>query len=61
MSARRFFVFKKDGDTGRVSQVGTGSKTFAKAQKHRAQMRAVDAQRHGSNSYTFSEGRKSKK
>jgi len=62
MSSKRYFVDKHDGTTGAsqapVSQVGGGSKTVAKANALKAQMRAVDAQRHGSNWYTVREGRK---
>lgn len=41
MSAKRFFIFKTDGQTGKVTQVGGGSKTVAKATALRQRMRAT--------------------
>ena len=60
MSSKRYFVDKHNGDGPGIqsTQVGGGSKTHAKAYALKARMRAIDAQRHGSNWYTTREGRK---
>lgn len=60
MSSKRFFVDKNnaDGLQTTTTQVGGGSKTSAKAAVLKARMRAIDADRRGSNWYTIREGRK---
>lgn len=41
MSGKRYFINKTDGQTGKVTQVGGGSKTVAKAFALRQRMRAT--------------------
>lgn len=57
MSNKRWFVDKTDGQTGKTTQAGGGSKTGDKAQDLRQRMR--DQQERGSsNSFTVRKGSK---
>lgn len=60
MSSKRWYVDKHTYDTipKKSEQVGGGSKTSDKAGQLKARMRAEDAKRHGSASYSVREGRK---
>jgi hypothetical protein len=60
MSSKRYYVDKNnaDGQGIKTTQCGGGSKTVGKAYRLKAEMRAIDAKRHGSNWYSVREGRK---
>jgi hypothetical protein len=59
MSSKRFYVDKTTYDHGaKKTQVGGGSKTHSQAQELKARMRAIDAKRYGSASYSINEDRR---